>query len=623
MPQKIKKYDLVKEMEDVKSLMSHLEDEYRKANVSEKYYKELREKYAKKLNDIENKLDIKKEKVESVKPMDIAEPKSAEVVKEDKPKIGILGKLIKRKEKTPEIKPEETKTSENPKDEIEVGEVEEMTPEVIEKLAQQVAEQSGATGTASGVETEETPVEEESRKDVEIEKLKVMIDTIRDAKRVTDESIQSLSESIGEIRSMAFQVDGSLRELALKVEKIDSDVSEIKPREIDKKFREFNSTLEKQQMVIEKFSKKSEDLAAKVNDIYNMMKEVGGIENLVNLTKNLKKKIDDIKELVRYSERVGSKTEKIFIELNKSLEDFVSYKAKQEALDDLSNDILKSIDGINVKFEGYVTKTDLDKFKEELNVIENQIQNINKALPMVELKLPETLISLKKEKNDIATFLDYLEEQFKTNKISRQEYETIKESNKKKLVEIEEKLKSEWEKVEKLLKPAEKKEGEITIPAAEGEKIEMTEGVKEEKSQDVSEEGEKPEDISQEEEEPKEIVEAKKPRKKRKEKEVVEENKEETKDEVEESTEENQEEVSEVEVPKEEKKEETPEIPEEVKKEEMIEEEKPKKKINKALSSKKKPKHKVVIKKKKIVKKVENEVSRKKKILGQLKKMRV
>jgi len=45
--------------EDVKSLLLHLESEYRKANISEKHYKELKEKYKKMLG--ESKIEKRKE----------------------------------------------------------------------------------------------------------------------------------------------------------------------------------------------------------------------------------------------------------------------------------------------------------------------------------------------------------------------------------------------------------------------------------------------------------------------------------------------------------------------------------------------------------------------------------
>jgi hypothetical protein len=521
MPQEIKKEDLQKELDDVKSLMSHLEEEYRKANVSEKYYQELKGKYFQKMETIEKKLGAKKEKtskkekpkVEEIKEEVVEEKTEIKETKEEKPKVGFLGKLFGKKEEKPqEAKPEETsKKEEKPKEdkekekEIEVGEIEEMTPEVIEKLAQQVAEQSGVTGTETPVEEAVEEVSEEqpeSKSDVEIEKLKVMIDNIRDAKRATDETIQTLSEGIGEIRSMIFQTDASLRETGLKLEKIEDDISEVKPKEIDKKFRDITSTLDKQQMLFEKFDKKSEDLAEKINKVYDILKEIGGIENLVNLNKDIQKKIEDVKEALKYTERIAFKTEKIFIDLNRNLEDFTIYKTRQENLDEIVKDLIKSVDGMNLKLESFPVKRDLEIINADILTVKKQIEEINKVLPVVQAKLPETITNLRRQKEDILLFLDFLNQQFKSGSISIGEYELSKKENQSRLSKVENELKDEWERIKdvvlksettKEVKPAEEevleekppkeeKVEEVKPAEVEKPKTEETKEVKEEET---------------------------------------------------------------------------------------------------------------------------------------------
>ncbi|MEM5869916.1 MAG: hypothetical protein QXR09_01980 [Candidatus Aenigmatarchaeota archaeon] len=468
MPKKVKKEDLMKEMEDLKNLISHLEEEYRKANISEKNYQELMGKYSKKLEEIKEKLGIKegKEVVAIEKPAEESvETSKIEEKKEEKPKGGFLSRLFKKKEKQQEeIKPESSEENVP-----EVGEIEEMTPEVIEKLAQQVAAQAGVRESETKVE-EVSEEKEETSASVEIEKMKVMIDTMRETNRAMEESIRNISESIGELRSMIFQVEGSTKEIALKFEKIEDEIAEVRPKEIEKKFRDINTTIEKQQILLEKLDKKSEDLAEKINKVFEIMKGIGNVENLIHLNSEIQKKVEEIKEAIKYIERIAMKTEKAYIDLSKSLGDFTIYKTRQEGLEEMSRDILKSIDEINVKFEGYVTKKDLEKFQEDLTLIQKQIQEINRVLPMVEVKLPDTIINLRKERDDIIAFLNYLEEQFKAKKISKEEYEKISESNKKKLERVEKELRKEWERVEKWIKPREVVE--LSVPEKKPEEKE-------------------------------------------------------------------------------------------------------------------------------------------------------
>ncbi|MEM5879067.1 MAG: hypothetical protein QXU74_01060 [Candidatus Aenigmatarchaeota archaeon] len=628
MPKKVKKEDLMKEMEDVKNLISHLEEEYRKTNISEKNYQELMGKYSKKLEEIKGRLGIKEEMVvekpvegkkEAAKVEEVKEEKEDETEKEEKAKGGFFSRLFKKKEKEVKQEQEEVKPENVEGDVPEVGEIEEMTPEVIEKLAQQVAAQAGVK--ESKTEVEEVSEEKgETPASVEIEKLKVMIDTVREANRAVEESIRNISESIGELRSMIFQVEGSTKEIALKFEKIEDELAEIRPKEIEKKFRDINTNVDKQQMLLEKLDKKSEDLAEKINKVFEIMKGIGNVENLINLNSEIQKKTEEIKEAIKYIERIAMKTEKAYIDLSKSLEDFVIYKTRQEGLEEISRDILKSIDEMNVKFEGYVTKKDLEKFQEDLILIQKQIQEINKVLPMVEVKLPETIVNLRRERDDVIAFLNYLEEQFKAKKISKEEYEKIKETNKKKLEKIEKELRKEWEKIEKWIKPKEGVELSVAVEKPPEEKKEV---VQEEKSE-IKPESEKTEEVAE--------VEKQEEVKEEKDEEQVDKNVEAKRETgAEEKKEVKKKKITKTEAkPAEEVK--TEEKIEEVEKEKLAEEEakivkedrgevkKPKKEVMTKKESKKKEK-KIVKKKEKVrVKKEEGKVLRKKKILEQLKK---
>jgi hypothetical protein len=489
--------------EDVKNLLLHLESEYRKANISEKQYKELKEKYNMMLKKEE---PPQKEEVAEVE-TEVEEevPKEEAKVETPKEKKPFLKSFLGRK-KDSGVSEQINQSTVNPKDdppkkEEKEEEITEMTPEVIERLAQKAKEQAeeGEEGKKeekkSGgflksifgkkekqEDVKEMPTAKEEIKEVsvntetysepqaiakqtgpdygvEIEKIKVMVDTIRESGKVTDESVRGLSESIGEIRSMVFQADAELKEVALKMERTEDEINEIKPQEIQKKFREFNETFEKHQLELEKLNKKAEDSGEKINKVLEMLKSIGGIENLINVNQEVQKKLGDINEAMKYIERIGAKTEKMFIDLNRGLQDLIVIKARQEDFNESLKDIVKNIDTLNIKFEGYITKKDLDSFKEDMMLIKKQLEDIKKVLPVAELKLPENIINLRKEREDIRLFLDSLEEQFSGGKITKEEVENIKDANLKRLEEIRTSLDSEWKKIEKLIKPVEKEEG--------------------------------------------------------------------------------------------------------------------------------------------------------------------
>jgi len=351
---------------------------------------------------------------------------------------------------------------------LEVGEIEEVTPEVIEQLSKQMAEETGGEEQLKPEIPEETETERKTggggASDVEIEKIKVMIDTIRERSRVTEETIQSISEGIGEMRSMVFQIDASIKEMGTKMEKVEDDVSEVRPQEVAKKFRETSENLNNTKMEFEKLQTKVTDIAGKINEITELIKGIGGIENLVDLNKNIQERVNDINEAEKYIERIGTKTEKMFIDLSKGLEDLVIIRAKQDDLDGSLKDINKSIDALNVRFGSYFTIKDMEEFKQEFLFVKKQMEEVSKILPIAELKLPEDIIKLRREREDIKMLLDSVDEQFLGGKMSEKEYENVKSGNMKKLERIERRLKEEWKRFEAMMGG-----GEVPVESVEVE----------------------------------------------------------------------------------------------------------------------------------------------------------
>lgn len=472
---KISMGDLQQEKADIENLKMHLEEEYRKADISERNYEELRQKYDDRIAEIDRmleeggvapsqpreKVDSKEETDEGGKEAEQAEePQPEQKDDGEKKKGGLFSKLSFGKKKEADggdesdpavaaakAAEEEAKKGGKKKDEGEpdLDGLDPSSPEAIEKLAAQLAGQSGAAPSSSGQDEAASSSDDSgSPKDIEVEKLKVIIDSIREAQKSTDDSVRSLAESIGEMRSMVFTEDSSLKEEASKVERLEDDVAGVKPKEIEAKFREFSTKMEQNEINMEKFQRKSDDLAEKVNKAYEMLKGIGGVENLISINKDVQGKVDDIREALKYTERLALKTERIFIDLNKDIQDIVIYKTRQEGLEESVKEMIKSMDGLNARMNELMTKKDLDTVREDVMVLQRQMEEFNKALPIVDSKMPETIALLRNERNNVLLFMDTLKEHFRSGIINAVEFEDAKRKNMAKLAKIESDLKQEW-----------------------------------------------------------------------------------------------------------------------------------------------------------------------------------
>jgi hypothetical protein len=409
-----------KTKDDIKQLLKHLEDEHRKAAISDKTYKELKEKYKGQMSYMDNSVaDENQQPMEEIEPeqaaaMQAAAPPPEQTAEEGeegecKKKKGSLFGMFKKKAKVAEDSPAPPPPP---------------PPQRVE------AKDTGAM--------------------IEIEKIKTMLDAFRDQKKTTDESIQSLFESVGEVRSMSIQNDANEREVNTKLEKILDDVTNLRPKEVEKKFNTVNETLDKNQVTLEKLQAKSDDMAERLGKLGDLVKVIGNTENLMNINENVQKKLADIQEATNYVERLASKAEKIYIDLKMELEDIVIYKSKQEGMEDAMKDLLKTIDAINTKFDNYTTKKDLENERQDIMILSKETEGIKSTLAMVQANVPEPIVKLRKDREDINIFLDSLDEQHSAGRINSADYQMIKTKNMEKMKLINENLEKEWKKFERM-----------------------------------------------------------------------------------------------------------------------------------------------------------------------------
>ncbi|MCS7123298.1 MAG: hypothetical protein RMJ17_01855 [Candidatus Aenigmarchaeota archaeon] len=431
------KEELEKEKEEVQTLLSQIEEEYRRASISEETYKEMKEKYEKKLKEINKKLGIKEEKEE---------------------KKSFLDKLLGKKEEKKEGPYEETKTEGpvyfdplNPPKEI----LEEVKPEEKKELK---------------IESEKIGTEVI----MEIEKFRATLDAFREEKKVMMEQIRAINESIGELRSLIFQTDGALKELEINFNKLAAQVEEITPDKIAKRFIELEKNIEKFNVFIEKTEKKIEDLNERVNKVFEFLRTAGSLENIIEVSKKIDEKAREIKDAISYIERVATKVEKTFIEMTRNLQDFTIYKTRQESVEDSLKEVLKNISEINAKIENLATNKDLDAVRSSIAILDTQIKEFEKSLPLIDAKIPETIKRLRDERDDLIILLESLKNQLKEGKISIGDYEKSKANTEKRIKEIEDKLIEEWKRVEKFLEGG----GIEFVPATEA-KVEEKETKKE------------------------------------------------------------------------------------------------------------------------------------------------
>ena len=323
------------------------------------------------------------------------------------------------------------------------------------------------------------------------EKLSVEIKNLKEVKFQADERIRELTEKIGELRSLVFQRESSIKEMESKIKFIEDAVSGIEPKKITRE-------MEKRKEEIEDKAMKIERLEAMNREMLNKLRGVEKITENIKSMENLKSVLDKVNEAERKNEntksdidRMAGKAEKFYMEMDNRLKEFPEFKMKLEKVDDLSKELTKAVDGVNIRLTAFASKQDLESFKRGVdNVIASNMEKTEERIREVEgvLKVPVKEIvtkknELKSKRDDVSKLLADIEAQHREGKLSERSYNEVRMKNESLLKKLDDEIKKLEGEEEFSMKPlpsviSEMRDGlsnlEGKIQTLEGEEIGMT-----------------------------------------------------------------------------------------------------------------------------------------------------
>ncbi|NOQ37848.1 hypothetical protein GQ472_03075 [archaeon] len=277
---------------------------------------------------------------------------------------------------------------------------------------------------------------------VDIERIKATIDALKEARTSNDERMQTISEGLTELRTTVMQREAGIKEQELKFTSVKELVEDIEPEKINKQFMKRDQFASEMEVRIEKLEVKMEDVIRTTGSINALLKSIGGLENVANIDHEVAKKMEHMTKTEKSMDNLSSKLEKMFLAMNKNLEDFEVYEARQDNMNEVLNDMVKNVDKLGIKFDNYIDKKDMVKIESTIETLAEKLELmmkiLKKAVPFAEAEIPKELQVLEDKKEDIGSLLSALESEHHKKQISDKEYATIKKKNEESLKKINE-----------------------------------------------------------------------------------------------------------------------------------------------------------------------------------------
>ncbi len=312
----------------------------------------------------------------------------------------------------------------------------------------------------------------------EIEKLSAKIDTEKEAREALSQRLQSMAEEIGEMRAIVRQRELALSKQEAEFEKMRELINEIKPEKVVAQFTKMEAEIVKNQSRIEKLETLMSDLIEKVKKVYDVLQDVGHIENLLELTKKMEEKKTRMEQVERNVESISKKIEHTLVDLNTRLENVDNLSRKVTTLEEMINSLSTSIEDLNKRLFDYAEKAETSMMREEINDVKKSISALKESVEELRARIlamkttapavtestvksefakptevstetlelgqqnMEKLKQLQEEKNEIMLLLTMLDEEYKKGTLSEDEYLKAKKLNQVKLEEIESQIKA-------------------------------------------------------------------------------------------------------------------------------------------------------------------------------------
>ena len=435
--------ELASQREEIEALLSSIEDAYREATLPDTTYQEVKAQNERKLKDINRKMEMLQkeagpsEEITEEEPALIsAEPVRAVQAARTSPRTVQAPVPEKPGKAEALIKVLEEKIEERLKNVIAMASVEVTDKRIgkidqrLEALEMTLKEVKRAADTVDGYE------KQFSSMSADVEKTKARMDSVKESRNIIDEKMQRLTETFAEIRSIVYQREAASKDQEVLIDKLRETISHVDTARILREFTVRDEQLRDVNTRLERLERSNKMLSETMSRIKGLMTDIGSLENIMKASKLVGEKLERIQEIEEKIKAVSTRLDGIYVDMKKRLDEFNTYKVRQDKLSGMSEDMSKNFDELSRRLTDYATKSDLESLKDQMSVIRESMKKAS------EPKIPPEVRSLSDEKEQIETLLSTLEENLKNKDISQAEFDNAKQSNIKKLVEIEKKIQS-------------------------------------------------------------------------------------------------------------------------------------------------------------------------------------
>ncbi|RLJ01008.1 MAG: hypothetical protein DRP06_00420 [Candidatus Aenigmatarchaeota archaeon] len=221
--------------------------------------------------------------------------------------------------------------------------------------------------------------------DIELEKLRENILSLRETNKLTSERFTHVSEQIGEMRSMILEREKEAHHMEARVLKVIDLVEEVQPENLFKELKKEDAKLEAIKAKLESNMAYTQKHTTELKQLRSQMAVFRGLESVMKLNGEMKENYTKVKKVASVVERHSDRVAGLFTDFQKNSKYFREVSNNMEDMSNSVDNIIKDVTDIKTKSLDFVKKSEFDSFTSDINTRLDYVEQLFKQGEMTEL----------------------------------------------------------------------------------------------------------------------------------------------------------------------------------------------------------------------------------------------
>ena len=270
-----------------------------------------------------------------------------------------------------------------------------------------------------------------SRLSADVEKLKALIKSLDERRKVDGEKFTRINEQIGELRTSSVEREKQVRDLEVSSSKAVEMVKEVHPERLMIEVKKEDAKINKIESYMERYESTVAQVIQELKEIRSKMELFRGYEELLKLSGETREEAGKMKKLEIKMDIHTNKVERLFIDFQKKYQEFEEFKRLGSYMQEIYRTVIKEINNLKIKSINFVEKNqiiDLEKdtlektekidefIKRKEMVIEPTMQKIIQRIQIQDNELNNLKENLLSVQDQYTKMYNYLNRLFKSMK---------------------------------------------------------------------------------------------------------------------------------------------------------------------------------------------------------------